>query len=134
KEKRRRPTSTGVLARQAVYSLNDVWEDMRQGWDFVRRNPALLLAIIQLSFAGVLILVVGELATPIVTKMLLLPAKMMAFVFAPAGVGLVLGSVLMPRLTKRLGNARTILSGTLALAAAMTLLPLVTWITKVLQP
>jgi len=59
---------------------------------------------------------------------------MMAFVFAPAGVGLVLGSVLMPRLTKRLGNARTILSGTLALAAAMTLLPLVTWITKVLQP
>lgn len=134
KQKSKRPTSTGVLARQAVYSLSDVWEDMQQGWNFVRRNPALLLAIIQLSFAGVLILVVGELATPIVTKLLLLPAKMMAFVFAPAGVGLVLGSVLMPRITKRLGNSRTILSGTLALAAAMTLLPLATWITKVLQP
>jgi MFS family permease len=134
KGKSKRSTSTGVLARQAVYSLNDVWEDMRQGWNFVRRNRVLLLAIIQLSFAGVLILVVGELATPIVTNLLLLPAKMMAFVFAPAGVGLVLGSALMPRITKRLGNSRTILSGTLTLAAAMTLLPLVTWLTKVLQP
>jgi MFS family permease len=82
----------------------------------------------------VLILVVGELATPIVTQMLLLPAKMMAFVFAPAGVGLVLGSILMPRITKRLSSSRTILIGTLGLATAMTLLPLATWITKVLQP
>jgi MFS family permease len=100
----------------------------------VRRNPALLLAIIQLSFAGVLILVVGELATPIVTRLLLLPAKMMAFVFAPAGVGLVLGSILMPRITQRLGNARTILIGALTLAVAMALLPLATWLAKVLQP
>jgi Na+/melibiose symporter-like transporter len=126
--------STGELATEVMYSLNDVWQDMRQGWDFVRRNQALLLAIIQLSFAGVLILVVGELATPIVTKLLLLPAKTMAFVFAPAGVGLVLGSVLMPRITQRLGNSRTIFSGTLGLAAAMTLLPLVTWLVKALQP
>jgi MFS family permease len=134
KEKPKRSTLTGELAIEAVYSLQDVWQDMQQGWNFVRRNPALLLAIIQLSFAGVLILVVGELATPIVTKLLLLPAKMMAFVFAPAGVGLVLGSILMPRITQKLGNSRTILIGTLTLAAAMALLPLVTWLTKMLQP
>jgi MFS family permease len=134
KEKPKRSTLTGELAIEAVYSLQDVWQDMQQGWNFVRRNPALLLAIIQLSFAGVLILVVGELATPIVTKLLLLPAKMMAFVFAPAGVGLVLGSILMPRITQKLGSSRTILIGTLTLAAAMALLPLVTWLTKMLQP
>ena len=66
---------------------------MWQGWSFIRRNKQLFLSVIQLSFAGVLLLVIGELATPIVTKLLHLLPNAMAFVFAPAGIGLVVGSV-----------------------------------------
>jgi MFS family permease len=111
-----------------------VWEETYEGWSFVRHKKALFLAVIQLSFAGVLLLVIGELATPIVTKLLQLPANAMAFVFAPAGIGLVAGSVFMPRITKRIGKSRAILTGTIALTASTLLLPLSTLLARTLQP
>src|SRR6266480_4571831 len=82
---------------QNLEIVSNMWTEMYQGWVFVRRNKKLFLAVVQLSFAGTLLLVIGELASPIVTKLLLLEANKMALVFAPAGIGLVGGSVLMPR-------------------------------------
>ena len=117
-------TEETSFARDMINTLGDVWMEMRQGWSFVRRKKLLYLAVIQLSFAGVLIMVIGELATPIVTKLLDLPAKAMAFIFAPAGIGLVLGSVLMPHITRRLGRSRAILTGSIALMIATLALPL----------
>jgi len=114
--------------------MSKMWKEMRQGWSFVRRNPQLFLAVVQLSFAGVLLLVIGELATPIVTQLLLLSPNTMAFVFAPAGIGLVTGSILMPRIIRRLGKARAVLIGSGTLALATLLLPLVTILARTLQP
>ncbi|HBE27884.1 MAG TPA: hypothetical protein DDW25_03230, partial [Ktedonobacter sp.] len=79
---------------QNLEIVSNMWTEMSQGWVFVRRNKRLFLAVVQLSFAGVLLLVIGELATPIVTKLLLLEPNKMAFVFAPAGIGLVGGCLL----------------------------------------
>ncbi len=90
-------------------------------------------SVIQLSFAGVLLLVIGELATPLVTNLLHLPATSMAFVFAPAGVGLVLSSVFMPRITRSLGKSRTIFAGCMALALMIVLLPLSTLLVQHIQ-
>jgi len=114
--------------------VGNMWREMFQGWNFVRRNRRLFLAVIQLSFAGILILVIGELATPIVTKLLQLPATAMAFVFAPAGIGLVLGSIFMPRITQRIGKARAILIGAIGLACLTAAIPLTTLVTKTLRP
>ena len=114
--------------------LSNIWSEMHQGWNFVRRNNRLFLAVIQLSFAGVLLLVISELATPLVTVLLLLPASRMAFIFAPAGIGLVTGSILMPRISRRLGKSRAILIGSIALAVAVLLLPLSTILARALQP
>jgi len=119
---------------QALGILGNVWREMRQGWNFVRHNKQLLLAVIQLSFAGVLILVISELATPLVTILLGLPSSRMAFIFAPAGIGLVVGSILMPRITRRLGKSRAILLGCITLALAVLLLPLSTILARALQP
>jgi MFS family permease len=114
--------------------ISSIGIEMLQGWSFVRRNKRLFLSVIQLSFAGVLLLVIGELATPIVTKLLELPATDMAFVFAPAGIGLVGGSVFMPNISRFLGKSRTILIGAIALTVITTLLPLTTVLAKALQP
>jgi len=114
--------------------LGNIWNEMHQGWSFVRRNDSLFLAVVQLSFAGVLLLVIGELATPLVTHMLLLPANAMAFVFAPAGIGLVTGSILMPRISDRLGKSRAILTGCGTLAITILLVPLSTMLARALQP
>jgi MFS family permease len=107
---------------------------MYQGWSFVRRNKGLFLGIIQLSFAGILLLVIGQLATPIVTQLLKLTSNAMAFIFAPAGIGLVLGSVLMPHITRRIGKPRAIFIGTIMLTVATTLLPLTIKLARFLQP
>nr|HET6904880.1 MFS transporter [Ktedonobacteraceae bacterium] len=96
---------------QNLEIVSNLWTEMWQGWSFIRRNKQLFLSVIQLSFAGVLLLVIGELATPIVTKLLHLLPNAMAFVFAPAGIGLVVGSVAMPRITHKLGKSRAILIG-----------------------
>ncbi len=114
--------------------VNSMWSEMYQGWAFIRRNKRLFLAVIQLSFAGVLLLVISQLATPIVTQLLYLPANAMAFIFAPAGLGLVIGSIFMPRITQRLGKSRAIFIGCFALTFVTLLLPLSTLLAKILQP
>ena len=114
--------------------VSNMWTEMYQGWAFIRRNKRLFLAVVQLSFAGVLLLVIGQLATPIVTKLLLLPANAMAFIFAPAGIGLVIGSIFMPRITNRTGKSRAIVIGCVTLTAITLLLPTSTLLAKTLQP
>ncbi len=120
------------IGSQSLGAISNLWNEMRQGWRFIRRQPALFLPVIQLSFAGILLLVVGELATPVVVKLFHLPATSMAVVFAPAGVGLILGSIFMPRITQRLGKSRTILIGGISLAITVTLLPLLSLLTSIL--
>ncbi len=122
------------LSSQTLDVFHNIMTEMSQGWRFIRKNNALYLAVIQLSFAGVLILVIGQLATPIVTELLHLPSNAMAFVFAPAGVGLVLGSILMPRIASRLGKSRTVLIGSIGLTIATLLMPLCTLLARWLQP
>jgi len=122
------------LRAETMSIFNTVWNEMHQGWSFVRRNKALFLAVIQLSFAGTLMLVISQLATPIVTQLLGLPATSMAFIFAPAGIGLVAGSVLMPKITGHTGKLRAIFIGVVMLTIATTLLPVITTLAHVLQP
>jgi MFS family permease len=114
----------GPVTTETLGMLGNVWNEMLQGWSFVRQNKLLFLAVVQLSFAGILLLLIGQLAMPIVTQLLQLPATVMAFVFAPAGIGLVLGSVFMPRISNRLGKSHTIIIGLLALTTITLAIPL----------
>jgi MFS family permease len=125
---------TSAAATQSIKVLGNVWHEMREGWEFIRGNKRLLFAVIQLSFAGVLMLVIVQLATPIVTQLLKFPAKQMALVFAPAGLGLVFGSVLMPRISLHISKIRLMLMGIAAIAVATLLLPLITMLARFLQP
>ena len=119
------------IGLQSLNALSNLWDEMRQGWRFIRREPKLFLPVIQLSFAGILLLVIGELASPVVTKLFHLPPTSMALVFAPAGVGLVLGSIFMPRICQRLGKSRAIFVGSIGLAITITLLPLLGLLTTI---
>ncbi|HLH60821.1 MAG TPA: MFS transporter [Ktedonobacteraceae bacterium] len=122
------------LGTRSLSVIGNVWSETKQGWHFIRRNHLLFLAVIQLSFAGVLLLVIGELATPLVTKLFELPPSAMAFIFAPAGIGLVVGSVLMPGITRRLGKTRAIFTGTIIMAVDILFLPFSTIVARFLEP
>ncbi len=121
------------IGTQSLGALSNLLNEMRQGWHFIRRQPKLFLPVVQLSFAGILLLVIGELSTSVVKFLFQLPASSMAVVFAPAGVGLVLGSIFMPRITRRLGKSRAIVIGSISLAITVTLLPLLALLTTILS-
>jgi len=131
----KKPVSTPRenIGSQSLGALSNLWNEMRQGWRFIRRQPKLFLPVIQLSFAGILLLVIGELATPVVTNLFRLPPTSMALVFAPAGVGLVLGSIFMPRITQRLGKSRAIFIGSISLTITITTLSLLATILQAHQ-
>jgi MFS family permease len=98
--------------------------DVREAWTYVCKDRQLLFALLRVSFVSILPLVIGELAGPFVVTVLHLPAQYMPIIFAPAGLGLVLGSLLMPSLTRRFGKSRTIALGSLGTAAGLILIPL----------
>ena len=132
-EPKPRKTTTSEITAESLGVLQNVWHEMAQAWTFIRRRPMLFEAVVQLSFAGILFALIGQLAPSLVTKLLGLDAKLLAFVFAPAGIGLVLGSLCMPRITKWLGKSRTILIGCISLAVLILLIPLSTLLAQHLE-
>ncbi len=96
--------------------------EIGESWRFVHRDRRLLIALLQLSFGNILLLVIGQLAPKFVGELLHRPPANAALVFVPAGVGLVVGSALMPRVVKRLGKARSISAGIIGLSLTSILL------------
>jgi Na+/melibiose symporter-like transporter len=98
--------------------------DVREAWAYIRKDRQLLLALLRVSYVSILLLVIGELAGPFVVNVLHLPVQAMPLILAPAGIGLVLGGLIMPYLTRQLGKSRTIALGSLCTAGGLILLPL----------
>jgi MFS family permease len=119
-ERRARSELLAAFGRQT-------WEiirrDVSETWSYIRKDRQLLLALLRVSFVSVLLLVVGELAGPFVVNVLHQPVQYLPLIFAPAGIGLVLGGLLMPFLTQRLGKNRAIAIGSLGTAAGLLLIP-----------
>lgn len=132
-EPQARKTTTADLTAESLGVLQNVWHEMVQAWTFIYRRPRLFESVLQLSFAGILFAVIGQVAAPLVTDLLHLPATSMAFVFAPAGIGLVLGSLFMPHITRFLGKARTIFIGCISLSCLVAFIPLSTLLTRHLE-
>ena len=112
--------SLSLGRRMGKIVRHDVWES----WQIIRGDHRLFVALLDVSYIGVLLLVIGELAGPYVQNVLHLPVGNITLIFAPAGVGLVLGGVLMPGLTRFLHKERTIALGSVLTAAGLILLPL----------
>jgi len=101
-----------------------VQRDIKGSWQLIRKDHHLSLALLQVSFVSVLLLVIGQLAPVFVQKILRLPADDLTILFAPAGFGLVLGGLFMPLLATYISKPRMITLGSLVTAAGLILLPL----------
>jgi MFS family permease len=111
-----------------------LWRDMVEGWEIVRADRLLFFSVIQLSVVGVLMLLIGELAGTFVQQVLHRPAEDMSIIVAPAGVGLVGASILMPPITQRVGRIRLTVIGFIVLAVGFLLLPTSEWVALHLNP
>ena len=113
-----------LLTSPAKQAWKVIQHDVREAWAYIRLDRALLLALLRVSFVSILLLAIGELAGPFVVNVLHLPIQYLPLFLAPAGIGLVLGGLIMPALMQRLGKSRTIAVGSLCTAAGLMLIPL----------
>ncbi|HEY6540122.1 MAG TPA: MFS transporter [Ktedonobacteraceae bacterium] len=120
-QKKEQPQLSVLLGRQAWITVR---EGVKETWDYVGKDKPLLLALLQVSGVSIVLLVIGELAGPFVVNVLRLPVQLLPLILAPAGIGLVLGGVLMPMLTRWLGINRTIATGSIGAAVGLLLIPI----------
>jgi len=114
--------------------LESLWSDLVSGWHIISADRLLYFAVIQVSVASVIMLLIGQLAGAFVQVFLNRPPEDMSIILAPAAIGLVGASVLMPRFAQRLGKLRLTMIGLVALGLGFILLPVSHWLTLSLDP
>jgi MFS family permease len=117
------PNQDRYSGTEAGQTLKKVWFEIVEGWRYVRSDRILFFSVVQLSVVGNIMLLIGELAGTVVQQVLHHPAADMALILAPAAIGLVGASIIMPRITALVGKVRLTGAGFIMLAVGFTLLP-----------
>jgi len=117
------PRDAPKLERNSqLSSLEEVWEEIQEGWRFVVSRRSIFLAISQLTLLATLFLTLAMLAPGFATRVLHLAPEDAIYVFAPAGLGLLLSTILVGRYGHQF--RRESLSNTGLLTLGLTLLGL----------
>jgi MFS family permease len=87
----RRPQRNGENAIQRG------WREIGEGWKFTLAHRPVLIAILQFALVFTIVSVLGEQAPGYANRVLGLATEDAVFVFAPAGIGIVLASVFVVR-------------------------------------
>jgi Na+/melibiose symporter-like transporter len=104
-------------------TFQTLWHDTVAGWHTIRADPLLFFSVVQLSVVGIIMLLIGELAGTFVQKVLHRPAADMSLILAPAAIGLIGASVLLPRIIKHISTLRLTTIGFVGLAIGFLALP-----------
>ena len=108
--------------------------DLRDGWRLVRGDGILFDSLLYACFGSLMMMTFAGLATIFVERLLNLPSKDTALIFTPAGIGIVVGSLLIPTVVGRLGQTRTIIVGMCGMAVGMGLLPVAQHLARLADP
>jgi MFS family permease len=121
-------------ARVVHRTQNIVWHGVVEAWDYVRMHRRLFIAVAQLTLGGAIITVVSMIAPLFSAQFLHRPPALAAIVFVPAGLGLIIGSALMPRIIHIFGMVRTEILGAIGLGSAIMLLTFSHWVVRQIDP
>ncbi|MCB0076029.1 MAG: MFS transporter [Anaerolineales bacterium] len=117
-----RVTRTGDATESA---LQRGWQEMREGLSFVKRTPTLWVAMINLSLTATIAYILAMVAPNYASNILRVSQEDAIYIFAPAGIGMLLGTFVIPRIGHAI-RRETISSSGLALQGGMlTLMALV---------
>lgn len=93
-----------------------VWSDVVEGWAFITSDRRTSLAMLHLTMASALMLVVAMLAPRYVVAVLNIRADDAVYVLAPAGVGILLGTTAMGQLARRVAKETLVGTGLLGMS------------------
>lgn len=88
--------------------MRRLWEDVREGLVYILQDPMLLRAIVNLTIASTTFMMVASLGPEFVTKVIGLTPNDIGYIVAPAGLGVVLGVLLVPTLVRRFPREQVI--------------------------
>jgi len=112
------PASGSVSSQPAMERL---WADIKEGLVFILQDPMLMRAIGYLTLASTTFLMVAALGPEFISTVIGLPKEDIGYVVGPAGIGVLVGVLIVPRVIRRIGRD-WLIDTALALAGSMVLL------------
>jgi MFS family permease len=100
-------------------------EDFRASWRALRGDLASVTAMVQLTLSSALVLLFAVLIPRYMRDTLAVPADNAAFVFAPTGVGAIMGLRLLSWFARRIGKERVVTVGLAGIGLCLLALALV---------
>ena len=110
-----------IVAQETGTRLNNTWKSLIETWNYVRDDSVLASSIGQLTLGGVITAVLALISPSFMVQFLRLPEDLAGLMFVPGGIGLVLGSILMPRLMRRFRYITVVIAGSIVLAMSPAL-------------
>ena len=95
------PIPHRVVSAERDSAIRRVWSDIREGLVYIKQDPILMKAIAYLTFATTIFMLIAALAPNFVATVVGLPPGDIGYLVAPAGIGVIAGVVLVPRLASR---------------------------------
>lgn len=100
----RTPKPVMEVLDEAVSPMQRLWSDMKEGLVYILQDPALMKSIGYLTLASTTFLTVATLGPDFVTSVIGLSTEDIGLVVAPAGAGILIGVLTVPRVVRRIGR------------------------------
>lgn len=95
------------------------WDEIREGWHFAITHRAIFVALLQLALTSTLTMVMAELVPGFARRVLGLQPEDATYVFWPAGVGMLLASILIGRFGHRVSREMLAVIGMIGVAIGL---------------
>lgn len=102
--------------------MRAVTDELKEGWHMLVNDASVSISVSHLTFINSLILVIGMLAPGYVSRVLGIRPDDAVYVMAPAGIGMLLGISLLPRLSGKRSKEAIAVWGIYTLAITLLLL------------
>lgn len=112
------PTPVAPREDGAGAPMRRLWIDVKEGLVFILQDPMLMRAIGYLTLAAATFLMVAALGPEFITGIIGLPKEDIGYIVAPAGLGVLVGVLVVGRVVRRFARA-VIIDWAIALAGVM---------------
>jgi MFS family permease len=108
-----------VAAIDGVSTVRTAWIEIREGWQFALSQRGVFVALLQLSLVSAMTMILAMLAPGYAARVLGLQPEDAIYVFWPAGIGMLLASILVGRFGQRVPREMLASIGIVGMAMAM---------------
>ncbi len=111
-----------LSGKDSALMIRNIWHELREGWRILRTDNLAMLALVYLTLMASLIPLLAVLGPVFAVAVIRASAEDVVYLFAPAGVGMVLTTLFLGKLVARVGKLRLMVAGVLAMGGTLALL------------